>query len=197
MAGSANWFIALPIVSDQLSAGMIADLPPQLRRLDPADLHVTVAFLGAVGERRALATWTETAAMQAGPFEVRTGAPAALGRPRRPSAYGLDLVAEAGFTEWLAYWRDRLRAAAGVEPETRSVRPHVTLARPPRRADAGIHQRARTWTQTTRPTPATLCLDRIALYTAADGPGQRRYQAIRERPLRAANAGGDAENDAR
>lgn len=183
MAGGANWFIALPVTAEALPAGVIDGLPAGLRRLHPDDLHITVAFLGPVGEDCALTAWAETEDIDAGPFELRTGAPAALGRPRRPSAYGLDLVADRAFIDWVAHWRDRLRAAAEIEPETRSVRPHVTLARPPRTAGPSIQHRARAWLENTRPDATTLSLDRIVLYTASDGSGQQRYHWARQRML--------------
>ncbi len=182
MGANANWFIALPIDADTLPAGTLAGLPAGLKRLHPADLHVTVAFLGAIGERRALAVWQETAEIDTAAFTAWTDVRAALGNPRRPSAYGLDLSVEAAFTRWLGRWRDRLRAAAGLEAESRSVRPHVTLARRPRRVGAAIRQRAQAWLQQDPPPPAALRLDRIALYTA-QAAGERRYREVRQRTL--------------
>lgn len=190
MAGGANWFIGLPVAAEALPAGVIDTLPAGLRRLHPDDLHITVAFLGPVGERRALTAWAETEAIDAGPFALRTGTPAALGRPRRPSAYGLDLLADETFVHWMAHWRDRLRAAADVEPETRSVRPHVTLARPPRTAGPAIQQRARAWLDNTEPEAASLLLDRIVLYTSSDGAGPQRYRWVRQRTLPARTGSG-------
>lgn len=195
MAGGANWFIGLPVTADALPVGVIDTLPAGLRRLHPDDLHITVAFLGPVGEPSALTAWAETEAIDAGPFELRTGDLAALGRPRRPSAYGLDLVSDRAFVEWLAHWRDRLRAAAGVEAETRSVRPHVTLARPPRTAGPSIQQRARAWLENTKPDATPLVLDRIVLYTASDGSGQQRYHWARQRTLPARADTGSGADD--
>lgn len=183
MGTNANWFIALPVDAAALPEGTLAGLPAGLKRLHPADLHVTVAFLSAIGERRALAVWQETDHMQAQAFTVWTGTRAALGHPRRPSAYGLDLNGAPEFTDWLGQWRDRLRAAAGLEPETRSIRPHVTLARPPRRVGAVIHRQAEAWLQQDPPAAVALQLDRVALYTAADNGGERRYQEVRQKVL--------------
>ncbi|MDZ7748585.1 MAG: hypothetical protein U5K43_06895 [Halofilum sp. (in: g-proteobacteria)] len=61
----ANWFLALPVRPDELPAGLLDDLPAGLRRFDPRDLHVTVAFLGPVGTAAAEAAWDVSAQIEA------------------------------------------------------------------------------------------------------------------------------------
>lgn len=180
----ANWFVALPVTASELPPGLLDGLPPGLRRFDPRDLHVTVAFLGPVSEAAAEAAWQAAADIDEGPFRVGLGPPAALGRPRRPSAFGLDLGAGGeAVAEFIRRWRDPLRAAAGCGPETREVRPHLTLGRPPRHGGNAIRARARRWVETWEPPPATLHLDRLALYTASEDRRERLFRIVHERPL--------------
>lgn len=179
MASPPNWFIALPVAAAALPAGSLASLPPGVARLHPDDLHVTVAFLGAVGQERARRAWGELPSAGT-PLVTHTGARAALGRPARPSALGLDLDADAAdgaLAAFLGRWRDHLRAAAGVAAETRPLRPHLTLGRPPRRAGARLRQRIDDWLAG-RDEAARIELDRIALYTRADRDGGRRFRQV-------------------
>lgn len=192
MANGPNWFIGLPVDAGELPAGLMDSIPPGLRRFHADDLHVTVAFLGAVGPEAARAAWARVADIDAGPLRVQTGPLAGFGRPARPSAYGLELDRGGdALAEFIGRWRDPLRAAAGVGPEGRDVRPHVTLARPPRRGGRTIRARADAWLARTAPAPATLTFARIALYTRADAGDERLFRRVGETAL-AAPAARDA-----
>lgn len=184
MASHPNWFIGLPVDAAELPAGLVASIPPGLRRFHADDLHVTVAFLGPVDPEAARAAWARAADIDAGPLRVQTGALAGFGRPARPSAYGLELGPGGdALAELIGRWRDPLRAAAGVGPEGRAVRPHVTLARPPRRGGRTIRARADAWLARTAPAPATLTFARIALYTRAGAGDERLFRRVEETTL--------------
>lgn len=179
-----NWFIGLPVAAQELPAGLLGSIPPGLRRFHADDLHLTVAFLGAVRPDAARAAWRLAGDIEEGPLRADTGPLAAFGRPGRPSAYGLELGAGGeAVAAFIARWRDPLRAAAGVGAERRDVRPHVTLARPPRRGARTIRERADTWLAQAQPGPATLTLERIALYTRAPPGDERLFQRVDEAPL--------------
>ncbi len=194
MAGGANWFIALPVTAEALPADVIDGLPAGLRRLHPDDLHVTVAFLGPVGEDCALTAWAETEDIDAGPFELRTGAPAALGRPRRPSAYGLDLVADRSFIDWVAYWRDRGRgrdrARDALDTSARypgAAAAHRRTEHPAPGADLAGEHEARSHHAPARPHRAIHGLRRqrapaLPLGTAADAAGLRQLRSLTQSP---------------
>lgn len=86
-----NWFIGLPLPrqADWHQASLTA--PPELRRFHPADLHLTVAFLGPCGVARAEAAWLALAPHASAATTVSAGSWRALGPARQPSAYGLLL----------------------------------------------------------------------------------------------------------
>lgn len=174
----ANWFIALPVDADELPPDLLERLPAGLRRFHPSDLHITIAFLGGVTPEAAWTAW-RAACIDAGPFTVALGPPAALGKPRRPSAFGLDL-GEGGdaVAHVIGQWRDPLRRAAGLSDETREPRPHLTLGRPPRRGGDAIRARALEWVASYRPPATPITLDRIALYTWADDRRERQFQIV-------------------
>ena len=180
----ANWFIALPFPPESLPREELHGLPAGTRAFEPADLHVTVAFLGAVGERCALDAWRQLDVGDALPLSATIGPRALFGSPRRPSALGLDLdpdTDESALTRFIAERRNGLRAAAGLAPEQRTVRPHLTLGRPPRRTDAAWQRALAAWID--RPAahaPATL--ERIALYTRAEPGDRRRFREVRSCP---------------
>lgn len=182
----ANWFIALPFPSASLPREELAQLPAGTRAFDPADLHVTVAFLGAVGEHRALQAWEQLTTGDALPLSATIGPRAIFGPPRRPSALGLDLDTErddSPLTGFIAEWRNGLRVAAGVAPEERPVRPHVTLGRPPRRTDADWRRALATWIgRPVAEAPPPVTLERIALYTRAEAGEPRRFREVRSFP---------------
>jgi|AntRauTorcE11898_2_1112593.scaffolds.fasta_scaffold00781_12 2'-5' RNA ligase len=176
----ANWFIALPFPAACLQADEWAQLPTGTRAFDPEDLHVTVAFLGAIGEQRALRAWERFRAGDELPVATTTGARATFGAPRRPSALGLDLDTgsrDGALTRFISEWRNTLRAAADLVREERPVRPHVTLGRPPRRTDDEWRHALTAWIDRSAAHDA-VSLDRIALYTRGDPDGRRRFREV-------------------
>jgi 2'-5' RNA ligase len=174
----ANWFIGLPVRAEQLPPDAFDSLPAGMRRFATGDLHITVAFFGGVDAAAAHAAWA-TAWPQQGPLAPHVAGPAAFGHPRRPSAYGLELGdGRDKVATLIADWRDRLREAAGLAPETRAPRPHITLARVPRRAGPALRRRAADWVDSYEPEPSQLDLDAIALYTWSDDRRSRQFQIV-------------------
>lgn len=179
---AANWFIALPFPATGPTGQELERLPTGTRAFDPRDLHVTLAFLGEVGEERALCAWEQFDIGSTLPLSAAVGPRAVFGSPRRPSALGLDLDAgtdDSPLTRFIAEWRDVLRSAAGVAPETRPVRPHLTLGRPPRRTDAAWQQALNAWLAGTAEHASPVTLEQVALYTRAESGQPRRFRAVR------------------
>lgn len=159
----------------------MAQLPAGLRRFCPEDLHITLAFLGAVDEATAWAAWHAAPQPPAGGFAVAARGWRALGPPQRPSAYGL-IVDEANDTlaAWIAQHRDAIRAAAGLEAERRPALPHVTLGRPPRRGGQAIRERAERWLAAAAVPDWQFRLDRLALYTWSNDRRSRLFARVAE-----------------
>ena len=53
----ASYFVAFPVAAEPWLERALAGAPPGVRRLHPDDVHLTLAFLGAVTEERARAAW--------------------------------------------------------------------------------------------------------------------------------------------
>jgi 2'-5' RNA ligase len=104
---------------------------PRVRWADPADLHLTLAFLGELDDERLAAAVEATAeaARPAVPFALATGGLGTFGPPHAPRVIwaGLrgDLARLGALHEALA----AALAARGFPREQRPFAPHLTLAR--------------------------------------------------------------------
>jgi 2'-5' RNA ligase len=183
----ANWFFACPV-----EAGFVADLPPppaRVRAFVPADVHMTVAFAGRCGEAAAHSALATLDALldenPVDPFEVSLGEVVAMGGSRRGYSALSALIAlgrEAAVNA-IAQLEGPLLQAAAARPSTRPPNPHVTLARPERRADAATLAAGRSWAATLDLHHVVLRIDRIALYTWAADRRERLFHIMAERPL--------------
>jgi 2'-5' RNA ligase len=187
----ANWFLAFPIDPTPWFDSLPPP-PPGIRRFHPLDLHATIAFLGPVGEARALAAWEHFpwdlgAAL---PREVALGEGVPLGRPgvHAYSALSALLVegpARVAVESMIGAARAIAFAQAGVPPERESHPPlaHVTLARPTRKATLDDRAAGLAWLEAlalaTR--DITVRFDRVALYTWAHDRKERLFTISRER----------------
>gem|GEM_PF-343522 len=184
----ASWFIALPVRRDDAEA-FVASFPappPGLRLIPAADLHITIAFLGSVGEERARAAW-DALFLPLMPLVATVGPVVPLGRPGHYSALGARLAKGRSTIETIiGTARDAATHAAGAEPETRPPLAHVTIARPRTRArtrsasrDAGVAVRSAglDWAAKV-PLGGPLHLETVALYTRRDNPSPASYYRI-------------------
>lgn len=176
---NANWFIGLEVPPDGWFAPLMAGAPPELRALHPRDLHLTVAFLGPCGEARARDAWAAAAGAALRPRPVTLGAVTPMGNPRRPSA--ISVLLDEGRDAVAAYMATVQAAAleaAGLPPEARAPKPHVTVGRPRRSAGSEERRRILTWAAACAPVGAPLVLARLGLYTAAARGDERRYRTV-------------------
>ena len=152
----------------------------------PADLHLTVAFLGPVEEAAAFAAFEIAAGYKPAALGVRLDVVIPLGNPRRPSALGAGLgEGKEKAIALLSQLRDPLADAAGARRETRPPLPHVTLARPARRARPEERSAAVQWAQALDLGAPRVSLEQLALYTwAEDRSGPRKFRIVRAVALR-------------
>ena len=177
-----NWFIAWPVDAPALTRSLRRELPAGLRCIADADLHITLAFLGSVGEARAHDAWAHALTLPCPAFDVAAQRLVALGKPSRPSAYGVMFDDEQGsLADFIGQHRDALRESAGVNAESRPPLPHLTLARPPRSAGPVIRKCASDWIDDGELPSTRLELDRLALYRRAPDGHASRFQRVAER----------------
>lgn len=100
---------------------------PGARWIEPANLHLTLRFMGDIDNRAAREVVDGLAAIDCDPFEVRLAGLGVFGG-NDPRAIWAGI--EAGpQLEALARANERAARGAGLSPEGRNFKPHVTLAR--------------------------------------------------------------------
>lgn len=178
-----NWFIALTVDPGEWYGPFLRTIPRHIRAFNAQDLHVTVAFLRACGEEKARAAFEVVEPHFARPLNLRLAGVEALGNRWRPSALGI--VGIGGGTE-VAEFTDKVRDLAawraGVEPDTRAPKPHVTVIRPPKRGSLQEIREILDWATGVTPLGIDLKLDRLALYTRSEERG-RQFRVVAEKVL--------------
>jgi hypothetical protein len=146
--------------------------------------------LGGCGEDaalRALAALDEVMKTRALPcLEVSLGSVVPMGGSKRDYT-ALSALLEQGreaATALLGELRDVLSDAALGRREKRAPKPHITLARPGRRASDESRAAGLSWAEGLDLRAMRARLDRIALYTWAEGNRRERlFQIVAERSL--------------
>jgi 2'-5' RNA ligase len=166
-----------------LSEGLSA-LPGGLRPFHEEDLHLTIAFLGAVGEERARDAW-EALEWPLGPTHVTLGALVPMG-PDGLKFSALSFVLNDGrstIEDAMGGVRDVVCDVAGASRETRAPKAHVTIARPTRKASIPERRAALAWAKTIDLSGTPLRLDTLALYGWSKDRKDRLFQKIAVRAL--------------
>lgn len=189
-----NFFFAFPLAGSFVLE--LPPLPPGFRRFHPDDVHLTLSFLGRCGEpaaERALAALGRALLSQPlDDIDVSLGDVVPMGPRREYSA--LSALLERGHDRTAACisaLRDVVSEAALGRREERAPKPHVTLARPRRRATAEARHAGLTWASALDLRRVEARLNRIALYTWSDGNRHERlFRIVAERSLTGAQVGG-------
>jgi 2'-5' RNA ligase len=153
----------------ELTAALAARLPVLLHGTDGRpqrqdQWHVTLEFLGSVPAERHAALRAAASRVRAQPVEIVFDQ---LEHWRKPGVLCLAAArTSAGVGELVVGLRAALRME-GFEPEAREFRPHVTLARKVRRAEAGRVDPPIVWTA-----------DRFALVRSVSDPAGSRYEPL-------------------
>ena len=179
-------FVAVPI-GEQLRRDLAdaavrwrarADLQG-LRWTDPADWHLTLAFLGATDPAalRRLTEALEVVATTHEPVELPTGGVGAFPSARRARVAWYGVGDPEGRLARLA---DAVRRAVGVDAAT-SFRAHLTLGRA-RRDPIDL----RPWLQDAEPPVGRLAVEGVQLMRSHLGHGPARYEVVSSHALGAA-----------
>lgn len=120
-------FIAIPVPESVGASwlGRMRELPRAIRRVPPAQLHLTLHFLGEVALEPARAA---LAGLVTPPIRLRPTAPGVFGRHGGKAVLWMGIEPVPALMALQASVGERLRAN-GIATERREFRPHVTLAR--------------------------------------------------------------------
>lgn len=179
-----NWFVALPVDGAWLDR-RIAHVPQGFRRFHADDLHLTVAFFGAV-DARAATRGFEALADEGllGSIACTLGDVVPMGSPTRYSALSALLGEGRERVEALMRrWRDRMLDAAGVPRESRAPKAHVTITRPSRRATEEERDAGLVWARAIDLRDVSFTLDRVALYTWDETRAIRQFRVVDSKPI--------------
>jgi 2'-5' RNA ligase len=153
-----------------------------LRFAGPASLHLTLRFLGEVGEGRlaAVGRAVRRAASGATPLALEVRGAGALPDPRRPRAVYLGVEGDLAGLGALAAGLEAALAAAGFPPEPRPWHPHLTVARPRgRRRPAGLAEGL----AGAAPPAVPWTAREITLFESHLGAGGARHEPLLVAPL--------------
>jgi 2'-5' RNA ligase len=181
-----NWFFGFPMDGGFLST--LPELPKSFRRFHVDDVHLTLAFLGGCREEsamRALEALDERMQhTRLAVMDISLGEVVAMGSRRRYSA--LSALLDRGRDEaiaCIAAFRDALTEAATGRRDERPPKPHVTLARPKRRATDSDREAGLEWASSVDVRHVRTRLDRVALYTWSETRVDRMFKIVAERRL--------------
>lgn len=121
---------ALQSFLGSLSRQLAQELP-DVRWVDPAGMHLTLAFLGELNTEQlaeAIAA-TELAAQQSTPFSYRLSHLGVFGPPHQPRVIWVGIEEPSGKLSELHRTLNRELAQKNFEVDTRPFFPHLTLSR--------------------------------------------------------------------
>jgi len=136
-------FVALdlPEAVRRALAELIANLKPKSRGarwLQPENLHITLKFIGHVGNEKLSPIQSVLSSIHAAqPIELHFRGMGFFPNERRPRAFWCGVAGSPNLAE-LAADIDRALAPLGIEAETRPFTPHLTLAR--FKSDEGVRE---------------------------------------------------------
>lgn len=155
---------------------------PDVKWVPPANLHVTLQFIGyADDERSARVRDVLAAPLDIQPFDIRVAGIGAFPSRGGPRVIWCGVEERTG--RLLQVQREierRLVSAVGIEPESRPYHPHLTLAR--YRTPGRVAER-RAIEQHAAGELGTCEIDRVTLYESKLSPRGPTYSALLHAPL--------------
>ena len=174
-----NWFVGIPITEATWFDERFDAPASDLWRVNPHDLHLSVAFLGAVGEEQARAAFRHTGRWKRGPIEASLGAIVPLGKSSKYGALvGLLSDGNSQAIQLIKTLRPHMLREAGVSPQEGEPLPHITVMRAKRRAPRVQRQAGLEWARQLDLTGVPLVLRKMALYTWREDRSVRRYRRV-------------------
>jgi 2'-5' RNA ligase len=129
-------FIALELNSalQRHLAGVIHQMAralPDMRWVDPAGIHLTLAFLAELSDEQLAAAEeaTRDAARQCTPFSYQLSRPGIFGSPQQPRVIWMGITEPSRVLQRVHQVLNAELLKRGFEVETRPLSPHFTLAR--------------------------------------------------------------------
>jgi 2'-5' RNA ligase len=175
-----NWFLAWPAALPQHWISKLqSEAPAALRWFHPLDCHVTLVFFGRIALE--LADEISERLVQSVPqqFIAKLGPLHLLPSPRRFSAISFAIDADDGaLARAIAEQRDEWRSLAALPPEHREPLPHLTVARPERRAHPSAFRRIQHWAEKVEPHPGPVPVGPLSLYTWSLDRTKRQFRVI-------------------
>ena len=175
-----NWFIALKAPEDLELNSLLKSKPQKLRVFSPTDRHITLAFLGHCSSEDAHAAWQ--IALQSPPFiqNLQPQALQTMGNPKRPSAAALTFRHADSLATWMSVHRPALLAAAKRPAAQYPPLPHMTIARPKRRANHLDRQTMIEWCDQANVDLPSIVFDKMALCTWSKDRKKALFQTVIE-----------------
>lgn len=176
-----NWFVGIPIDLGEWLYDLEA--PYSAKKFDLEDTHITVAFLGSLAERDspAVVELIGEFAKKESKFEISFGGLIALPIEQTYTALTLEMSEGRDCTaRIISEWREKFYDIAQCEPDTRTPKPHLTFARPLRRASQRERDDILKWFHQLRTPTTRFDCKTIALYTWNDERSSRQFKKVVE-----------------
>lgn len=176
-------FFGLPVPEEQrrLLAGYLASCAAtatDFRWVAPANLHLTVRFLGSIGRELAEGLAGRLSQQMPAGMDLELGEPGTFARGRSVRVAWIGLRRGLDEARELAAVVEAECARAGLQPEARPFQPHLTLARARSREGAVLPPLGAP--PTLEPWRAT----ELVLYESHLGRGGAVYEPLAKLPLR-------------
>lgn len=165
------------LIADRLNHA-VAEMPG--RAVPPANWHLTMRFLGEVGEVQFDRVVYQLGEAELGdPFDIRFGNLGAFPRPRRATVLWIGIEEGVEPLTRLAGQVEAAVEAAGFAPEERPFRAHLTLSRirPQQDVSELVYDSGRF--------DARERVDAVTLFRSHLGRGGARYEILDQFPLTA------------
>jgi RNA 2',3'-cyclic 3'-phosphodiesterase len=172
-------FTALEIpdlIASRLTA--LQDGPPGFAWHEPHTFHITLAFLGEIEEPQAAAFDDVLRQIRLPPFEVGIKGAGAFGG-ERPHSVWAGVEPSDSLTRLFEKNQSAMRRA-GLEPEKRKFKPHVTLGRTRHANPVSVQE----WVALSALFDGgTFTAERFVLFSSHPGRNGPHYEAERDYPL--------------